>query len=354
MSLGPVMLDLRGPEIQQDEIDLLRHPLVGGVILFSRNYADPAQVVELISRIRQARTSPLLIAVDHEGGRVQRFREGFTRLPAAGVFGRIYDHDPGMALEYANRTGWLLAQELLAVGVDFSFAPVLDVDTGRSKVIGDRAFHRNIDALSTLARASIKGMKSAGMGAVGKHFPGHGHVREDSHETVPVDDRRFEDIMMNDVVPFERMISAGIAGIMPAHVIYSSVDSRPAGFSSIWLKQVLRHQLGFQGAVFSDDINMAGAGTAGSYPERADAALAAGCDMVLVCNNQQAAIEVIDTIRPEIDPPSQVRLMRMRANSEPLTYAGLRQDRQWQEVSAMVAGLDAAPELDLGDDDVHS
>ncbi len=354
MSIGPVMLDLRGPEIQQDEIDLLRHPLVGGVILFSRNYVDPVQLVELTSGIRQATTTPLLIAVDHEGGRVQRFREGFTRLPAAGLFGRLYDENPKQALEYASETGWLLASELLAVGVDFSFAPVLDVDSGRSKVIGDRAFHRNIDALSALARASIKGMKSAGMAAVGKHFPGHGHVREDSHETVPVDDRDLADILMHDVVPFERMITAGIAGIMPAHVIYSSVDSRPAGFSPVWLKQLLRGQLGFQGAIFSDDINMAGAGTAGSYPERAEAALAAGCDMVLVCNNQKAAIEVIDTIRPEIHPASQVRLMRMRANNEPLTYSGLRQDGRWQKVSAQIAGLDAAPELDLGDDEVHS
>jgi beta-N-acetylhexosaminidase len=354
VSLGPVMLDVRGPELQQDEVELLRHPLVGGVILFSRNYEEPGQLRELTRNIHQLRQPSLLIAVDHEGGRVQRFRDQFTRIPAAGLFGRLYDADRKKALEYVTRAGWLLASELVAVGIDFSFTPVLDVDTGRSKVIGDRAFHHNTDALVALARACTKGMKSAGMAAVGKHFPGHGHVREDSHETVPIDNRGYQDIMMNDVVPFERLISAGIAGIMPAHVIYTAVDSRPAGFSEIWLKQVLRQQLGFQGTIFSDDIIMAGAGPAGSYPERARAALAAGCDMVLVCNNQPAAIEVLNTLQVEPYPLLQVRLMRMRADPGQLSFDELKQDRHWQQTAAEIAGLETAPELDLDDDAVHS
>lgn len=354
MSLGPVMLDVRGPELQRDEIELLRHPLVGGVILFSRNYEEPGQLRELTRTIHNLRQPSLLIAVDHEGGRVQRFRDQFTRIPAAGLFGKLFDVDRKKALDYLTRAGWLLATELVAVGIDFSFTPVLDVDSGRSKVIGDRSFHHNTDALVALASACTKGMKSAGMAAVGKHFPGHGHVREDSHETVPIDNRAYQDIMMNDVVPFERLIRAGIAGIMPAHVIYTAVDSKPAGFSDIWLKQVLRQQLGFQGTIFSDDINMAGAGPAGNYPERARAALAAGCDMVLVCNNQPAAIEVIHSLQVEPYPLLQVRLMRMRADPAQLAFNELKQDQNWQQTAAVIAALETTPELDLDDDAVHT
>ena len=354
MGLGPVMLDLLGTEMQQDEAELLRHPLVGGVILFSRNYEEPGQLCELTRKIHQARQSPLLIAVDHEGGRVQRFRNRFTRIPAAALFGKLYESDQKKSVEYASKAGWLLASELLSVGVDLSFAPVLDIGTGRSKVIGERAFHRNIDVLTILAKAYTKGMKSAGMAAVGKHFPGHGYVREDSHETVPVDDRSYEDIMMNDVVPFERMIAAGLEGIMPAHVIYPGVDNKPAGFSSIWLKQILRKQLRFQGTIFSDDINMEGAGTAGNYTDRANAALEAGCDMVLVCNNRAAAIEVLTSLKVETDPLTQVRLMRMRADKDHKAFAELQQDSYWQQVAAEIAGLENAPELDLDDDAVQS
>lgn len=354
MSLGPVMLDLRGPELQQDEIELLSHPLVGGVILFARNYVNPVQLSELTARIHHVRTPALLIAVDHEGGRVQRFREGFTRLPAAGLFGRIYDDNQKAALEQVTRAGWLMASELLSAGVDFSFAPVLDVNTGRSQVIGDRAFHRDTDALSSLAKAYCKGMKTAGMAAVGKHFPGHGHVREDSHEEIPVDERSFEDILMRDMVPFERVIGAGIAGIMPAHVIYPAVDDRPAGFSTVWLNQILRQRLGFQGAIFSDDIVMAGAATAGGYPDRAVAALEAGCDMVLICNNQPAALEVIGSLKIEPHPLTQVRLMRMRAAGYGKSYDSLRKDPYWNESFAQITALENAPELDLGDDEVHT
>lgn len=354
MSLGPIMLDLRGPILESDEREMLRHPLVGGVILFARNYRDPQQLTELTRRIHQLRQPPLLIAVDHEGGRVQRFREQFTRLPPCRSYGELYDRDNDAALELCQKAGWLLAMELLAVGVDFSFAPVLDLDTKLSRVIGDRAFHSRPDTVSALAWKFMHGMKSAGMAAVGKHFPGHGSVREDSHHQAPVDDRRYEDILMKDMVPFRHLIDAGLAGIMPAHVIYSRVDDKPAGFSPVWLQQILRWDLGFKGAVFSDDISMAGAEIAGDYRKRALAALAAGCDMVLVCNNQPAAVKLLDNLDVEPDPVSQVRLMRMHGRENGTGLAGLKQDLAWRSISSALAAVEVAPELDLGDDEIET
>jgi beta-N-acetylhexosaminidase len=279
-----------------------------------------------------------LIGVDHEGGHVQRFRTGFTRLPYCRRFGQCYDEDRGRALDYAEKTGWLLAAELLGTGVDFSFAPVLDLDTGRSKVIGDRAFHHNPEVVA----------------AVGKHYPGHGYVTADSHFAVPVDDRGFEDILMKDLVPFERLIAAGIAGIMPAHVIYTQVDALPAGYSPVWLERVLRGLLGFQGVIFSDDISMAGAETDGGYPGRARAALSAGCDMVLICNNQPAAIEVLQALQPEPRPVSQTRLIRMHAVHDAKPLAKLQQGDRWKNIVADVSSLERAPELDLGDDQIRA
>lgn len=352
MSLGPLMLDLRDAILHPDELELLKHPLVGGVILFSRNYDNPQQLSELTRQIHAVRQPPLLIAVDHEGGRVQRFRGEFTRIPPARAFGKLYDQDPKKSLHDAEKSGWLLASELLSVGVDFSFTPVLDLDTGRSKVIGDRAFHQNCDAVTEIARASIRGMKTAGMAAVGKHFPGHGYVREDSHTAVPVDNRSYEDLMMGDLIPFERLINSGLAGIMPAHVIYPQVDDKPAGFSHIWLEQVLRKRMGFHGVIFSDDISMEGAGVAGDYPQRASVALAAGCDMVLVCNNQQAVAEILDTLVVENNPASRVRLMRMHGNYTDVVWTQLRQSRAWQEAVDITAQLDRTPELDLDDDEI--
>jgi beta-N-acetylhexosaminidase len=348
------MLDLKGTDLLQDEVDLLRHPLVGGVILTSRNYQDPGQLLQLTGKIHALRQPALLIAVDHEGGRVQRFRDQFTRLPACRRFGQHYDGNHQEALKYAEHTGWLLASELQCVGVDFSFAPVLDLDTGNSGVIGDRAFHHDPGVVAELARAFTRGMKSAGMAAVGKHFPGHGYVREDSHESVPVDTRSFEDIAMRDLVPFERLAGTVLAGIMPAHVIYPEVDANPAGFSEIWLGQVLRRRLGFQGAIFSDDICMAGAGVAGDYPDRAHAALAAGCDMVLVCNNPAAAVEVLEVLKPEPRPLSQVRLMRMYSNGNGKSMVDLKRDDHWHQAVAAVALLDQTPELDFGDDEIRA
>jgi len=354
VSLGPVMLDLRGSELFPDEKELLNHPLVGGVILFSRNYVEPQQVRELTRQIHAARNPPLLIGVDHEGGRVQRFKGEFTRIPAARLFGNLYDQDRKKSIQYSEMGGWLLASELLAVGVDFSFAPVLDLDSGRSKVIGDRAFHHNSDVITDLARAFVKGMKSAGMAAVGKHFPGHGYVREDSHLDIPVDKRSYEDIFMKDLIPFERLISSGIAGIMPAHVIYPRIDDKPAGFSDIWLQQILRKQLGFQGAVFSDDVSMAGAEVAGDYPQRARVALAAGCDMVLVCNNQEAACDILEHLDADIDPVSRARLMRMHGDFSRPSLQELRQQAVWREAVTAIESLDRTPELDLDDDEITS
>lgn len=344
------MLDLRGPVLEQDEREILRHPLVGGVILFSRNFAGTEQLTELTGNIHALRNPPLLIAVDHEGGRVQRFRKGFSALPPCRCYGDLYDREHSLGLACAEKAGWLLAVELLAVGVDFSFAPVLDIDTGQSEVIGDRAFHSRPEAVAELAKSFCRGLKSAGMAAVGKHFPGHGSVREDSHKAVPVDDRRFELIAMNDMLPFERLLGAHLQGIMPAHVIYAQVDSQAAGFSAYWLQQILRQQLGFQGTIFSDDISMAGAEIVGNYDKRARAAIAAGCDMVLVCNNQPAAIKLLDTLDVAVSPASQVRLIRMHGREPKMSLRQLRADAAWQAAAAELLALQRTPELELGDD----
>ena len=350
MSLGPIMLGLEGAGLTPEERELLRHPLVGGVILFARNYASVPQLCALVAAIHDVRDPKLMIAVDHEGGRVQRFREGFTRLPASALIGKSYDENHKHGLHLAEKAGWLMAVELRATGIDFSFAPVLDLHKGISKVIGDRSFHRDPEIVADLARQYIHGMRRAGMEAVGKHFPGHGSVAEDSHHAVPVDMRSFEDIQQEDLLPFERLITAGLAAVMPAHVIYPAVDEKPAGFSPVWLQEILRRQLNFHGAIFSDDICMAGAEAAGNYVDRAHAALRAGCDMVLVCNNRKAVIEVLDKLEHSPDPAAQVRLIRMHGRN-PLTYPEMRRDHEWRNVSREIAALEIMPELDLGDDD---
>ena len=348
------MLDLRGQQLEDDEREVLRHPLVGGVILFSRNYFDPDQISYLCAEIHTLRSPPLLIAVDHEGGRVQRFHEHFTTLPPCRCYGDQYDSNVEKGMHLSELGGWLMASELLAVGVDFSFAPVLDLDKGISSVIGNRAFHRQDDIATILAKRFMRGMKQAGMASVGKHFPGHGSVMQDSHFETPVDNRRYEDIAMSDLLPFERLIHAGIAAVMPAHVVYPKVDDKPAGYSAIWLQQVLRRQLGFQGVIFSDDISMEGAGIAGDYSDRVRAALDAGCDMVLICNNQQAAIKVLDELDASPHPASQARFMRMHGHGTGISLAELQSSDRWRSTAAVIAGLDRLPELKLGDDEIKS
>ena len=271
MRLGPVMVDVSGLELTADDIERLQHPQVGGVILFARNFAAPLQLIQLCHSIREMRKPSLLIAVDHEGGRVQRFRHGFTAIPAMRELGKLFDRDPAQALAAARGCGFVIASELQAHGVDFTFAPVLDVDYGESGVIGDRALHTDPNVIATLAEALQAGLFAAGMTSVGKQFPGHGYVRADSHLEVPVDERPMAEIAARDLVPFQRLARSGMGGVMPAHVIYPRVDSKPAGFSSIWLQKVLRDKLHFDGLVFSDDLSMEGASTAGGMIARANA-----------------------------------------------------------------------------------
>lgn len=294
--IGPVILDLVGCELSNEEREILQHPLVGGVILFSRNYANPEQLTQLCRATRAARKLPLLITVDQEGGRVQRFRDGFTRLPPMGEMGKIFERSPDAALKQAEQHGALMAAELLAVGIDLSFAPVLDLDKELNAVVGDRSFHRQPTIVTALAKAVMRGMHQSGMAVTGKHFPGHGSVNLDSHHAMPVDERSLDKISVDDLIPFAELIQAGINAVMPAHILFPAVDSHPVGFSEYWLKKILRQQLKFSGVIFSDDLNMEGAGFAGDYSERASAALQAGCDMVLICNNRQGAIDILDRL----------------------------------------------------------
>ncbi len=347
MSLGPVMVDLAGPELEAEEREILRHPLVGGVILFTRNYREPEQVKALVEAIHAVRSPRLLVAVDQEGGRVQRFRDGFTPLPALRNLGRLFDREASRARRYARELGWLMATELREVGIDLSFAPVLDLDRGVSGVIGDRAFHGDPEAVADLAHHYVRGMREAGMEATGKHFPGHGSVAADSHLDLPVDERPLEEMLFQDLLPFERMAGEGIAAMMMAHVVYPAVDPLPASFSRIWIGEVLRGRLGFLGAVFSDDLSMEGAAGIGDHVDRALAALEAGCDMVIVCNNPEGRGRILDRLRwspspaqllclnrmhgrdaaPEADPAARLAAAReLAARCEPGLWLDLEQD----------------------------
>ncbi len=290
--LGPIMMDVSGLALSTLEKEQLAKPSIGGVILFTRNFESIEQVSSLIKQIRQV-NNQLLIAVDHEGGRVQRFREGFTQIPAMAVLGEIYDRNPDEAIEKAHSCGYVLAYELLEIGVDFSFAPVLDVDYGNSSVIGDRAFDSNPDVIVKLAGSLISGMHEAGMKCVGKHFPGHGYVAADSHLDLPVDDRPMKEITQ-DMVVFKDLINNGLDALMPAHVVYSQVDDKPAGFSSKWIQEILQAKLGFNGVVFSDDLSMQGAHFVKDITKRVRVSLSSGCDMVLICNHPELVLEVID------------------------------------------------------------
>lgn len=331
-SVGSVMLDLEGTSLTPDESRLLKASAVGGVILFARNIQSAIQVRDLCDAIRRIRPE-LLIAVDQEGGRVQRIKEGVTRLPPMAMIGQRYQDDPADGVALARDTGWLLGMEMAACGLDITFAPVLDVDGGTSCVIGDRSFGNDPQQVADLGQAMIQGLHDAGMAAVGKHFPGHGSVAEDSHVALPVDERPLSAIKAHDLVPFMQLAKV-LDGVMPAHVIYSAFDHRPAGFSRAWLG-MLRESLGFKGCIFSDDLSMAGAHEAGSPAQRADAALAAGCDMLLVCNDRAAALEVVNECAEQSTKrPSKLRYARARPDLEALSALG-----RWRRTHARLEAM---------------
>ncbi len=321
------MLDIEGLTLAPHEHEKLQHPNTGAVILFARNYENPQQVTELIDSIRAVRSGPLLIAVDQEGGRVQRFQNGFTRLPPAASYAR--------APELAESAGWLMAAELLAIGVDFSFAPVLDIDCGVSQIIGDRSFSTDAELATQLSSSFRKGMKSAGMAATGKHFPGHGAIALDSHLTLPIDERDLESLRNKDLIPFKQLINEGLEAVMPAHVLYTQIDANPAGFSKFWIQTILREELNFKGVVFSDDLSMEGAAFAGDFPERAKRAQLAGCDMLLVCNNPAAAEQILEALPVTNDPVRTQRLMSMQGQKR-LDRTELMNSSLWQKTAALI------------------
>lgn len=346
MSLGPVMLDIDGHSLSPADRDLLREPAVGGVILFSRNYESVGQITDLVSDIRALRSPALLIAVDHEGGRVQRFRDGFTSIPPMRRIGREYDRDAESGLKAAREAGWIIGAELRAAGIDLCFAPCLDLDWGVSEIIGNRAFHGKADVVAELASAFSRGLRSAGMAAVGKHFPGHGAVLADSHLKLPID-RRDYGLLLDDMRPYERLIGNGaVTGVMLAHIVYEKIDPMPAGFSEYWIQRELRSRLAFNGAVFCDDLSMQATRDYGSMEERARLALEAGCDMVLVCNNRDAAQRAVAALNEYSNPLSLVRFARLHGTGHPLRETLLASE-EWQAVNAQFAHWSERPEFHL-------
>lgn len=345
MTLGPLMIDVAGQHLTVEDRELLAHPLVGSVILFTRNYDNPTQLAQLVSGIHAVRSPALLVAVDHEGGRVQRFRPGFSVLPAVRGIGHHYDLDRGVGLEMARQMGWLMAAELLACGIDFSFAPCVDLDYGVSEIIGDRAFHARAAAVGELAVAYMHGMRDAGMAATAKHFPGHGAVVADSHVALPVDRRELVD-MEQDIAPYRLLIANGLPAVMVAHVLYPAVDNVPASFSRRWIAEILRREMRFAGVVFADDLSMVGAEAVGGVVERAERALAAGCDVLPVCNSRASVIRILDELAVPADPASKLRLVRMRGRKQPGPEA-LRSSAAWAAGQQWLARSTATPELKL-------
>ena len=336
--LGPVAVGVEGKSLTAADRERLAHPLVGIVILFSANYESPEQLTDLCHDIHALRAPPLLIAVDHEGGRVQRFREGFTRLPPMRRLGELWDRDVLLACRVAASLGYLMGAELRAHDVDMTFAPVLDVDHGRSTVIGDRAFHSDSRVVSMLAAHLTHGLLIAGMANCGKHFPGHGWAEADSHVTHPVDDRDRGEILKNDAAPY-RWLGPMLAGVMPAHIVYTQIDQQPAGFSRKWIEKVLRGQLGFTGAVFSDDLLMAGAGLAGGVTERAAAALDAGCDFALVCNDTAAMDQVLGALTWKRTAALDARFARLQPRGPAATLVELRASDVYQSARRDLAEI---------------
>ncbi|TLM78628.1 beta-N-acetylhexosaminidase [Microbulbifer harenosus] len=332
VQIGPVMVDIEGTDLTGEDRELLLHPMVGGLIFFARNFRNREQLEELIADIRRVRPE-ILLAVDQEGGRVQRFRDTFTRIPSMQALSARANP------QQLRDVGWLLAAELLAVGVDFSFAPVLDADDDFCKIVGDRSFAQDPLVLAEKARPFIAGMHEAGMATTGKHFPGHGQVKEDSHEELPVDHRTLEQVLASDCTPFAECIAAGeLQAVMPAHIRFARVDENPVGFSRFWLQEILRKRLGFDGVIFSDDLTMEGAGAAGGYGERIRAAMQAGCDMGVVCNNRQGALAALDALTGFTpDPESSRRLARMRGQARIGSWSELEQSPRWQSTREWLA-----------------
>jgi beta-N-acetylhexosaminidase len=345
VTLGPLMVDVAGLELTPEDREVLRHPLVGSVILFTRNYESTEQLSRLVADIHAVRQPALIVAVDQEGGRVQRFRPGFSALPPPRRIGHEFDLDARHGLTLARSMGWLMAAELRAHGVDLSFAPCVDLDYGVSEVIGDRAFHAKPEVVSQLALAYMFGMKDAGMAATAKHFPGHGAVVADSHQSLPVD-RRPWDELGNDVLPYRRLIANGLPGVMVAHVLFLAVDPAPASLSRKWIQNALREELRFEGAVFTDDLSMGGAAEFGDIVARATAALDAGCDVLPVCNDRASVAKLLDELEFEIEPAAHLRLVRMRGRAAPERDT-LQAGDAWRASQELLARSTAAPSLKL-------
>ena len=346
MTLGPLMVDVAGQELTAEDREILVHPLVGSVILFTRNYTDPEQLQRLVAQIHAARNPRLLVAVDHEGGRVQRFRPGFTALPPLRLIGHQFDLDRNAGLELARRHGWLMAAELLGCGLDISFAPCVDLDYGLSEIIGDRAFHSRAAAVGELAVAYMHGMRAAGMAATAKHFPGHGAVVADSHLALPVDRREFNDLA-DDLTPYRRLIDNGLPAVMVAHILFPEFDAKPASLSRRWINDVLRGELRFSGAVFADDLSMAGAASFGDIVVRATEALAAGCDVLPVCNSRPSVLRLLDGLQVAPDPASHLRQARLRAHAHPQRAEVLASDH-WRVCREALEQCSQPPPLKFG------
>ena len=347
---GPVMADVAGTVLTDEERRRLRHPAVGGVILFRRNFESVEQLRALTEQIRSLRTPHLVIAVDHEGGRVQRFIDGFTRLPAMNVLGKLWDEKgEKFATDKAKAVGWVLATELVACGIDLSFTPVLDLDWGKNQVIGNRSFHRDPDIVSTLAMALQEGMLRAGMSSCGKHFPGHGFVGGDSHHVLPEDNRDLQTLLADDIKPFALLSLHQMAAIMPAHVVYPKVSNKPAGFSKEWLQDILRNKIGFKGVIFSDDLTMEGASGEGNIKARANSAFAAGCDIVLVCNRPDLVDELLENFKMPENAQLINRWHKLSINNAQIKQAALTiQTDYFEQAAQEVCVLSTPKDIENG------
>ena len=345
MSLGPLMISLRGTTLAADERKWLAAPVVGGVILFARNFENLNQLRALVDDIHSIRNPALLVTVDQEGGRVQRFGAPFTVLPPARSLGHLYDADPAAALAAARSLGWLMAAELRAINIDMSFAPVVDLDRGLSAVIGDRALHGSADAVTKLALQFSEGAQEAGMAITAKHFPTHAGATSDSHTEIATDRREYQELF-EDLQPYRALIDAGLQAIMVAHVVFPALDPLPASLSRWWITRQLRDALGFHGAIISDDVSMAGAAGIGDLGARVERALQAGCDLVLVCNVPDEIPGLLDRFQGYVNPASQLRLMRLRGRQR-AEWEQAHETPEWKQARRVVASLGARPKLEL-------